>query len=153
MRREKPRYAVFLLFAELLRSDRIPPVTLFVIAVNVVVYLELFDFNFPALSTVCLSAYHILNNKQWLRLLLAPFFHGDDWHLYYNMVSLSIKGRSLEKRYGSGYFLILLAVFTIIFSLVYVCMQYIVFLVFEHQESLYSCAIGYSGLYIFIYLN
>ena len=146
MRREKPRNAVFLLFAELMRSDRLPPVTLAVIGLNVIVYLELFDFDYPSLVSVCLSASEILNRKQWLRLVLAPFFHGDDWHLYYNMVSMSIKGRSLERRYGSKYFLVLIVVFTLMCSFAYVGIQYISFMFFD-KHSLNSCAVGFSGIY------
>ena len=143
MRREKPKQAVLLLIAELMRSDRLPPVTLAVVALNVIVYLELFDFGYPPLVSVCLSANEILNRKQWYRLLLAPFFHGDDWHLYYNMISMSIKGRSLEKRYGSKYFLVLLVIFTILCSFAYVGIQYASFILFKH--SLNSCAVGFSG--------
>ena len=144
MRREKPKQAVFLLLAELLRSDRLPPVTLALIGLNAVIYLELFDFDYPSLATVCLSAHEIINRKQWLRLILAPFFHVDDWHLYYNMISLSIKGRSLEKKYGSKYFLVLLAVFTTMFIIVYVLIQYILFISYD-MNSLTSCAVGFSG--------
>ena len=148
MRREKPKQAVFLLLAELLRSDRLPPVTLAVIALNALIYLELFDFDYPSLFSVCLSAHEIIYRKEWLRLVLAPFFHGDDWHLYYNMISLSIKGRSLEKKYGSKYFFVLLVVFTFLFSIVYVGIQYALFMSFDIQ-SLKSCAVGFSGNLIY----
>lgn len=148
MRREKPKQAVFLLLAELLRSDRLPPVTLAIIGLNAVIYLELFDFNYPSLFNICLSAHEIINRKEWYRLILAQFFHGDDWHLYYNMISLSIKGRSLERKYGSRYFLILLAVFTLMTSIVYVSIQYIFYLTYD-RGSLTSCAVGFSGVQFF----
>lgn len=146
MRREKPKQAVYLLIAELLRSDRLPPVTLAVIGLNVAIYLELFEIDFPLLGNVCLSAYQILKQKEWLRLLLSPVFHGDDWHLYYNMISFSIKGRSLEKRYGSVYFLALLAVFSISCSIMYVGIEYAAFIIFNSRSHLDSCAVGFSGI-------
>jgi rhomboid domain-containing protein 1 len=145
-RHEKPKTAVFLLLAELTRLDRLPPVTLAIIALNVVIYLELFQpFNLP-LGKVCLSAAYILQYKQWLRLLLSPFFHGDDWHLYYNMISFSLKGRSLEQRFGTSYFAILLAVFTVACSGMYVAVQFAASKFFDDYHILDSCAVGFSGV-------
>lgn len=146
MRREKPKTAVFLLAGELLRSDRLPPITLGVIGLNVLIYLELFEFPFPSLGEVCLSVNEIFSRKQWLRLILSPFFHGDDWHLYYNMISFSLKGRSLEQKYGSVYFLVLLAVFTVSCSLMYICLEFLAFQLLKTPSILDSCAVGFSGV-------
>ncbi len=60
----------------------------------------------------------IADNKHWSRLLLSPFFHLDDWHIYYNMASFLWKGISLERHYGSGYFLYMVAVFSVLSSAV-----------------------------------
>ncbi|RNA04883.1 rhomboid-related 4 [Brachionus plicatilis] len=146
MRREKPKQAAFLLIAQLLRSDRIPPVTLAVIAINICIYLELFEFNFPTLGSVCLSFNFILYNREWKRILLSPFFHGDDWHLYYNMISFSIKGRSMEQKYGSFYFAILLSVFSVSTGLIYLAIEYLSYKILETNYALDSCAIGFSGV-------
>ena len=151
MRREKPKQAVFLLIGELLRSDRLPPITLAVIALNTVIYLELFEFDYPSLFSVCISANEIVHGRKWLRLVLSPFFHGDDWHLYYNMVSFSIKGRSLEKRYGSAYFLVMLATFTLLCSLTYVGLGFAAFQLLHKQSYLDSCAVGFSGIALIIH--
>ena len=146
MRREKPKTAVFLLLSELIRSDRLPPVTLAILALNVAIYLEVFEqFDWP-LAHVCLSAHSILSRRQWLRLLFSPFFHGDDWHLYYNMVSFGVKGRSLERRLGSLHFAVLLAVFTLFCSLMYVAVEYTAALIFDSQHLLDSCAVGFSAV-------
>lgn len=144
--RNKPKQAVFLLLAELLSSDRLPPVTLCVIGLNAIIYLELFEIDYPSIESVCLSAWYILYNKQWLRLVLSPFFHLDDWHLYYNMISFSIKGRSLEKRYGSGYFLVLILVFSICCSLMIVGVEYTAFLLLNNKQYLRNCGAGFSGV-------
>lgn len=146
MRRDKPKQGVYLLLGELMRSDRLPPATLGFIALNVVIYLELFDINYPSIDAVCLSANGIINNRQWLRLVLSALYHGDDWHLYYNMISFSIKGRSLERRYGSAYFLILVALFTVYCSFTYVGIEYLAYLVFQSETHLYTCAVGFSAV-------
>jgi rhomboid domain-containing protein 1 len=146
MRREKPKHAVFLLLAEIISSDRLPPVTLGIIVLNAITYLELFDLSFPSINNVCLSAISILQHKQFTRLILSPFFHLDDWHLYYNMTSFSIKGRSLEKRYGSGYFFFLIIVFSICCSLTLVALEYAAYMIFDKQAYLFNCAAGFSGV-------
>ena len=147
MRREKPKQAVFLLLTELIRNDRLPPVTLAILALNAIIYLEIevLELPYPSLDNVCISAVSIIYHKEWLRLLLSPFFHGDDWHLYYNMISFGLKGRSLEKRYGSGYFAILVAVFSISCGLVLVGLEYISFKLFDRYSDLTACAVGFSG--------
>ena len=78
--------------------DKIPPVTLIVGAINVLLHyvdtrLSIYD--------VCIGAGMVWHRLDMRRLLLASFFHLDDMHLYYNMVSLLWKGRDLEPRMGS----------------------------------------------------
>lgn len=146
MRREKPKQAVFFLIGELLRADRLPPVTLLTIALNVIIYLELFDFEFPSLNSVCLSANEVIKFKHWNRLILSPFFHADDWHLYYNMISFSIKGRSLERRFGSKYFFILLLIFTLSCNCMYVAVQLGASYFLQTKSVLSNCAVGFSGM-------
>jgi rhomboid domain-containing protein 1 len=146
-RNEKPKQAVFLLLSELLRSERLPPITLLFIGLNVTFYLELLEDLAFSLNTVCLSVSSILEDKQWLRIIFSPFFHVDDWHLYYNMVSFCIKGRSLEKRYGSYYFSVLLLVFSISCSLAYILIEYVAaYFIFKNYSLLNSCAVGFSGV-------
>lgn len=145
-RREKPKQAVFLLIGELISSERLPPVTLALIVINTLIYLELFHFKLPNLTKVCISANSIIKDHEWLKLILSPFFHADDWHLYYNMISFSIKGRTLEKKYGSKYFLILLAVFTIMNSFLYVGIEILAYHLFNDFSYLKNCAVGFSGV-------
>jgi rhomboid domain-containing protein 1 len=144
--RVKPKQAIFLLIGELLRSERLPPVTLSVIALNILVYLELFHFRLPSLASICISANSIIKNRQWLKLILSSIFHVDDWHLYYNMISFSFKGRTLEKRYGSRYFLIILGLFTIMTSLFYVGIELVAYNLFNDYNYLNNCAVGFSGV-------
>ena len=144
--RNKQNYAVFLLINELVRGDRLPPVTLSIIILNVVTYLELFDIEYPSLNAVCLSATAIVAKKQWLRLILSPFFHADDWHLYYNMSSFALKGRSLENRYGAKKFLFIIILFSILCSLTLVGLEYVGFFTLGNINALDECAVGFSGV-------
>ncbi|CAF0885313.1 unnamed protein product [Brachionus calyciflorus] len=145
-RREKPNQAAFLLLAELLRSDRLPPITLGFIALNTIIYLELFEINYPGLGSVCLSANFLIRNRDWKRLILSHFFHGDDWHLYYNMISFSVKGRSLERRHGSVYFLFLLIIFTVCCSFMYILIELFAFYALGFTSSLSNCSVGFSAV-------
>jgi rhomboid domain-containing protein 1 len=144
--REKSQFGVFLLINELIKNDRLPPVSLSVVVANIVIYLELFNIEFPSLYEVCLSVNNILKSKQYHRIVLSAFFHADDWHLYYNMVSFGMKGRSLEKRFGSVYFAVLLSVFTVACGLVYIAVEYLAAYLFESPSLQSSCAVGFSGV-------
>ena len=51
---------------------------------------------------VCLSPAMIVRGHRPLtRLLFSGLLHGDDMHLYYNMVSLLWKGAQLERSMGT----------------------------------------------------
>ena len=96
---------------------------------------------------VCISGNSIINDKDWKRLFLSAVEHGDDMHLYFNMASFLIKGRSLEARYGSKNFAIILTFLTIVTSLMYVILAFIMSNVMEATSYMDSCAIGFSGIY------
>ncbi len=80
--------------------DNIPPVTLLVGIVNVLIHYGKLPLG---IYDVCIGAGAVWHKFQseWSRLILASFWHVDDIHLYYNMVSLLIKGRELEPRLGA----------------------------------------------------
>ncbi|XP_077682689.1 rhomboid-related protein 4 isoform X2 [Eretmochelys imbricata] len=73
--------------------ENIPPVTLGTLALNVFLFLK----PLKPLLKVCISVDQSYYQKDWQRLLLAPVHHADDWHLYFNMVSLLWKGIKLER--------------------------------------------------------
>ncbi|XP_029922566.1 rhomboid-related protein 4 [Myripristis murdjan] len=122
--------------------DNIPPVTLAVLGLNVYLYL------FPAapLMQACVSVQQAYWHGDWLRLLLSPLHHADDWHLYFNMVSFLWKGIRLERRLGGAWFLYLLSVFSVLTGLVYLVLE--AGLTELTQDSSYSiqCAVGFSGV-------
>lgn len=110
-------------------GNGILPTTLGVVIGNLLAYLQpnfgqrSFRWHWPDIDQVCISAGRVWYYKQWSRLFLSPFFHLDDWHIYYNMVSFVWKGISLERHFGSGYFLYMLAVFSVLSSVVYCGLQ------------------------------
>lgn len=79
--------------------EHIPPVTLFVGALNVLLhYVDVLPLS---VYDVCIGAGAVWHHRDLRRLLLASYYHLDDMHLYYNMTSLLWKGRDLEPRIGS----------------------------------------------------
>ncbi|PNH11838.1 hypothetical protein TSOC_001334 [Tetrabaena socialis] len=73
-----------------------PPVTLALVAVNLLLYfgLDLVPRGLvPSVWESCLQPRLILERGQWKRLLLSAFLHADEGHVYFNMSSLVWKGR------------------------------------------------------------
>ncbi|TRY91400.1 hypothetical protein DNTS_031517, partial [Danionella cerebrum] len=122
--------------------DNIPPVTLATLGLNV--YLFLFPFK-PLLQS-CLSVREAYWSRDWSRLLLSPFHHVDDMHLYFNMASLLWKGIRLERKLGGAWFGYLLPVFSLLTGLVYLLLE--TGLTHLTEDSSYSqeCAVGFSGV-------
>lgn len=59
-------------------------------------------------------------------------------HLYYNMISLLYKGSSLEKRFGTVYFVYLISIFTALTGVAYIGLELLL-------GNILSCAVGFSG--------
>ncbi|XP_032783915.2 rhomboid-related protein 4 [Daphnia magna] len=125
--------------------ETFPPVTLLVIAGQIALYMGFIPVSWDAV-TVCLSAQAVLRWREYERLVLSAFEHGDDLHLYYNMLSFLSKGRSLEQHFGSPYFAYLLTVFTVLTSATYVGLEVILSELFDDKQYLKTCAIGFSGV-------
>lgn len=92
-------------------------------------------------------------------MLWAPFLHADEYHLYYNLVSLLWKGAQLEPVLGSLYFLALVIELGLTSAGLYLGLAY--FLAgkgtgwfsmrrgFHRRRTnglLGSCAVGFSGI-------
>ncbi|XP_017292633.1 rhomboid-related protein 4 isoform X1 [Kryptolebias marmoratus] len=122
--------------------NNIPPVTLAVLGLNVYLFL------FPAaqLMKTCVSVQQVYWFKDWRRLLLSPFHHADDWHLYFNMVSFLWKGTRLERRLGGAWFLYLLSVFSLLTGLVYLLLEALLTELTDDQSYSMTCAVGFSGV-------
>ncbi|ROL45173.1 Rhomboid-related protein 4, partial [Anabarilius grahami] len=122
--------------------DNIPPVTLATLGLNV--YLFLFPVK-PLLQT-CLSVREAYWYRDWGRLLLSPFHHVDDMHLYFNMASLLWKGIKLEKKLGGAWFAYLLSVFSLLTGLVYLLLETGLTKMTEDSSYSLQCAVGFSGV-------
>ncbi|KAK7156724.1 hypothetical protein R3I94_006687 [Phoxinus phoxinus] len=122
--------------------DNIPPVTLATLGLNV--YLFLFPVK-PLLQT-CLSVREAYWYGDWARLLLSPFHHVDDMHLYFNMASLLWKGIKLERKLGGAWFAYLLSVFSLLTGLVYLLLETGLARMTEDSSYSLQCAVGFSGV-------
>lgn len=137
-----------LLLAERLHSvglENVGPVTLLTILGQTLLFMGIINPPWHG-HNVCLSAESILRRKSYSRLFLSAIEHTDDIHLYYNMVSFLFKGRTLEQRFGSVKFFILLVIFTLAESLTYVGLAVAAAEYYESYSYMRQCAIGFSGV-------
>jgi rhomboid domain-containing protein 1 len=143
-RGRQPSMGVILLFLEVARIgfEHIPPVTLVTLGINVVNYLlNPLDMD---LGEVCVQYTTIVYGHEVMRLFLSALFHVHDFHLYYNMSSLILKGRTLEPLVGSWRFACMIVVFALGSSSLMVAASYVLATFFAQTEQLYTCAVGFS---------
>ncbi|XP_065136751.1 rhomboid-related protein 4-like [Paramisgurnus dabryanus] len=122
--------------------DNIPPVTLGTLGLNVYLFL----FPVKPISQTCVSVQEVFWNRRWQCLLLSPFHHVDDIHLYFNMASLLWKGIKLERRLGGHWFAYLLCVFSLLEGLVYLLLEVVLTQITEDTTYSLQCAVGFSGV-------
>nr|XP_004662928.2 rhomboid-related protein 4 [Jaculus jaculus]XP_045004060.1 rhomboid-related protein 4 [Jaculus jaculus] len=122
--------------------NNIPPVTLATLAVNVWFFL----YPLKSLYSACLSVEKCFHQKDWQRLLLSPLHHADDWHLYFNMVSMLWKGIHLERRLGSRWFAYIIATFSLLTGVVYLLLELAVAELMDEPDFRRNCAVGFSGV-------
>ncbi|XP_074860595.1 rhomboid-related protein 4 [Carettochelys insculpta] len=135
---------LFLLLSQIFQVglDNIPPVTLGTLALNVLLFLQ----PLKPLWKVCISVDQGYYRKDWQRLLFAPVHHADDWHLYFNMVSLLWKGIKLEHKLGSILFGYIIAVFSVLVGIVYVVLEFTLAELLSDPLYKMNCAVGFSGV-------
>ncbi|KFV09879.1 Rhomboid-related protein 4 [Pterocles gutturalis] len=122
--------------------QNIPSVTLGVLALNVFLFLN----PVQPLSEVCISVKEGFYRRNWQRLLLSPFHHADDWHLYYNMISMLWKGIMLEKKLKSIWFAYIIAVFSVLIGIVYMVLEFMLVKILDDPSYEMHCAVGFSGV-------
>ncbi|KAM9801074.1 rhomboid-related protein 4 [Neosynchiropus ocellatus] len=120
----------------------VPPVTLAVLGLNVVLFL----FPVAPLMQTCVSVQQAYGYGDWNRLLLSPVHHADDLHLYVNMASFIMKGLLLERRLGGPWFLYLLAVFSLLTGVVYLLLEATLTELTDDPTYSLQCAVGFSGV-------
>ncbi|XP_035242115.1 rhomboid-related protein 4 isoform X1 [Anguilla anguilla] len=121
--------------------NNIPPVTLATLGLNVYLFLA----PLAPLMQACISV-QTCWGRDWRRLLLAPLHHADDWHLYYNMVSLLWKGSRLERRLGGAWFAYLLSVFSLLTGVAYLLLERGLAELTHDPSYDMQCAVGFSGV-------
>jgi rhomboid domain-containing protein 1 len=117
-----------------------PPVTLALIAFQAFVYYS----GKLSPSEFCLNPLRDFSYRQFLsiessaRTILSPLIHADSTHLYYNMISFLMKGVTLEQRYGSVGFILVVLLLTFLTQLAYILLCFLL----NHKE----CGVGFSGV-------
>ncbi|KAG3275406.1 rhomboid-related protein 4 isoform X1 [Ictidomys tridecemlineatus] len=122
--------------------NNIPPVTLATLALNIWFFLN----PMKPLYNSCLSVEKCYQQKDWQRLLLSPFHHADDWHLYFNMASMLWKGINLERRLGSRWFAYIISTFSLLTGVVYLLLQFGFAELMDEPDYRRNCAVGFSGV-------
>lgn len=128
-----------------LGADAIPPVTLCLVLIQTILYMNIIRKPWTTLD-VCISADTVWKQHDWRRLVLSAFEHGDDMHLYYNMVSLLLKGRTMERMFGWVKFLIVTSFLVLFTSLYYTGLAHLACQLTGDTNELSHCAIGFSAV-------
>lgn len=138
---------LFLMASQIMQIgvDRIPPVTLLTVAINAAIYMKLLP-GLPGVYSACTSNNNVIYRKEWKRIFLSSFYHLDDMHLYYNMISFIWKGITLERDIGRRKYVFLLAVFSVATQCVMLALNHCLFVAFHNQQYLYTCAAGFSAV-------
>ena len=141
---------LFSFFNFLSQSDRFFPVTLGVMALNIVTYLRPRAIgsrvHLPSPEEACISVQGVWYRGDWTRVFKSPFVHGNDFHLYFNMASFMWKAVTLEKYFGSGYFAYMVSVFTMATGISYLAIHYMIAELLDQWSSIQSCAVGFSAV-------
>ncbi len=140
-------FGIILLALELFRVGlpNIPPVTLGFIAFNSAIHLRLLRL-VRNVHYACVSYRHVVQLGQWKRVCLASFYHLSSMHLYYNMVSFLWKGRTLERRFGSRKFFIIILLFAVLSQLLLLLMSRVLSILMWNSSYQTTCAAGFSAV-------
>jgi membrane associated rhomboid family serine protease len=148
------------LFQQILALPVKPPITIALIALNTAIHFvpdilaQLVpmssSFLFTTTTAVCMNPAAIARDLSYGHLNTARLFgsaliHGDDMHLWYNMLSLLNKGVTLETATGSGHFLLLVLGLWALSQLLVVVLSYVLLLV-GYTDPFYMCSVGFSGV-------
>lgn len=109
-------------------------------------YVDMPDL-YSSLSDVCLlPAAIVAGHRSLSRLLLSGFLHGDDTHLYYNMVSLLWKGYHLEQQNGSVKFALMVAYLLVAAHILVVALSFGAADALGYPGLIRQCAVGFSAV-------
>ncbi|KAK1390276.1 rhomboid-like protein 14, mitochondrial [Heracleum sosnowskyi] len=142
-------FLAFQAVSEYSRLDRKPPVTAALVAANTLIYLrpKFINHLIPTLDQVWFNPNLILKNGDLRRLLLSPFYHIDDTHLVYNMVSLLWKGVRLENSMGSVEFTSMVAALLGLSQGITILLAKGLLVFFDYERPYYQeYAVGFSSV-------
>ncbi|KAL4303097.1 hypothetical protein GQ457_10G015520 [Hibiscus cannabinus] len=126
-----------------------PPVTAGLLAANTLIYLRpaFLDSLLPFVDEVWFNPHLIVKNKDMKRFFLSVFYHVDESHLVYNMMSLLWKGIQLETSMGSSEFASMVVALLGLSQGITLLMAKSLLVFFDYGRPYYSeYAIGFSGL-------
>lgn len=160
--RQRNMYAVMLLFQladRIAALDRKPPVTLVLIATNLLIFYfsavtkylprEFVSIISPVMSMFsvrrgCLNPSAVLSGQR-ARLLLSSFIHLSDLHVVYNCSSLLYKGVALEAALGSFIFFALVIYLSFTSHAIYVAVA-VLARRFGYPSLMNNRVAGFSGV-------
>lgn len=101
------------------------------------------DRRFPCLFASIPARTGSLDMK---RFFLSPFFHVDDLHLVYNMISFLWKGVTLELTMNLHDYVGLLAYCTVASQTLLLLSSYALVIMFGADGPMNACTVGFSGV-------
>ncbi|KAK4716379.1 hypothetical protein R3W88_014717 [Solanum pinnatisectum] len=134
---------------EYYRLDREPPVTAALVAANTIIYLRptFLHSILPTINQVWFNPHLILKYEDLKRFFLSAFYHLDDSHLVYNMLSLLWKGIQLETSMGSVEFASTVAALVAMSQGITLLLAKSLLLFFDYERPYYQeYAVGFSGV-------
>jgi len=132
--------------------DRIPPCTLTLLITCVVTSLGIVPAEFWAAlgihaeTDLMLVPARVIYNLELYRLATSLVYHGQDWHLYYNMTSLLWKGSALERVVGTKRCMVLTVILGALAQLLFVAVCYLRWTVLEQPDAMRVALSGFSGV-------
>ncbi|VVA98011.1 unnamed protein product [Arabis nemorensis] len=135
--------------AEYCRLPWKPPVTAGLLAANTLVYLRpaFIDQVIPHISEVWFNPHLIFKHKDLKRFFLSAFYHLNEPHLVYNMMSLLWKGIKLETSMGSSEFASMVFALLGMSQGVTLLLAKSLLVFFDYDRAYYNeYAVGFSGV-------
>ncbi|KAJ4776806.1 RHOMBOID-like protein 14 [Rhynchospora pubera] len=133
---------------EYLRLGHIPPVTSGLILTNTLLFLRPGPLHrlLPSINRVWFNPHLIFKNRDLRRFFLSAFYHVNEPHLVYNMMSLLWKGIQLETSMGSVEFASMVASLLALSQGATLILAKSL-LVFDYDSPYYSqFSVGFSGV-------
>nr|CCA15102.1 serine protease family S54 putative [Albugo laibachii Nc14] len=138
---------LYMLIQKIMQMDRKPPLTISLIVLMSNLHFRIFDIGAtlsPESYMLCPNL--IVRRHEWERLIGSAFFHGDDIHLYHNMVSFLWKGYQLESKMGSYHFACLLIYLLLVSHGLIVLASYLIFKLQHNPHAWTQCSLGFSAV-------